>query len=112
MKTCEHVNARDAPQNASARVGMFASRLSLRFQLSKNNPFLKAWLGLKRIVPIISSDRLRGSLRSGDTIPLTCAVSPTFRYGAFLFVASALADANTLLHKTRYKSIAAVLDKM
>ena len=39
-----------------------------------------------------SSDRLRGSLRSGDTIPHTCAVSPTFRYGAFLFVASALAD--------------------
>ena len=38
-----------------------------------------------------SSDRLRGSLRSGDTIPHTCAVSPTFRYGAFLFVAFALA---------------------
>ena len=39
-----------------------------------------------------SSDRVRGSLRSGDTIPHTCAVSPTFRYGAFFFVASALAD--------------------
>ncbi len=39
-----------------------------------------------------SSDRLRGSLRSGDTAPHTCAVSPTFRYGAFFFVASALAD--------------------
>ena len=39
-----------------------------------------------------SSDRLRGSLRSGDTAPYTCAVSPTFRYGAFSFVASALAD--------------------
>ena len=38
-----------------------------------------------------SSDRLRGSLRSGDTIPHTCAVSPTFLYGAFFFVASALA---------------------
>ena len=38
-----------------------------------------------------SSDRLRGSLRSGDTAPHTCAVSPTFRYGAFFFVASALA---------------------
>ena len=39
-----------------------------------------------------SSDRLRGSLRSGDTTPYTCAVSPTFRYGAFFFVVSALAD--------------------
>ncbi len=38
-----------------------------------------------------SSDRLRGSLRSGDTIPHTCAVSPTFRYGAFSFVVFALA---------------------
>jgi len=33
-----------------------------------------------------------GSLRSGDTIPHTCAISPTFRCGAFFFVASALAD--------------------
>ena len=39
-----------------------------------------------------SSDRLRGSLCSGDTTPHTCAVSPTFLYGAFFFVASALAD--------------------
>ena len=39
-----------------------------------------------------SSDRLRGSLRSGDTTPHTCAVSPTFLYGAFFFVVSALAD--------------------
>ena len=39
-----------------------------------------------------SSDRLRGSLRSGDTTPYTCAVCPTFRYGAFLFVAFALPD--------------------
>ena len=54
-ETCEHVNARDAPQNASARVGMFASRLSLHSRLSKNNPSPKAWLGLKRIVPIISA---------------------------------------------------------
>ena len=38
-----------------------------------------------------SSDRLRGSLRSGDTTPHTCAISPTFRYGAFRFVAFALA---------------------
>ena len=38
-----------------------------------------------------SSDRLRGSLRSGDTIPHTCAISPTFRCGAILFVALALA---------------------
>ena len=29
--------------------------------------------------------------RSPALAPLTCAVSPTFRYGAFLFVASALA---------------------
>ena len=42
-----------------------------------------------------SSDRLRGSLRSGDTTPHTCAVSPTFRFGAFLFVAFALADASS-----------------
>ena len=54
MKTCEHVNARDAPQSASARVGMFASRLSLHSRLSKNNPSPKAWSGLTRIVPIIS----------------------------------------------------------
>ena len=54
-ETCEHVNARDAPQIASARVGMFASRLSLHSRLSKNNPSPKAWLGLKRIVPIISA---------------------------------------------------------
>ena len=34
----------------------------------------------------------RSSLRSGDTTPYTCAASPTFRYGAFLFVAFALPD--------------------
>ena len=33
---------------------MFASRLSLHPRLSKNNPSQNAWLGLKRIVPIIS----------------------------------------------------------
>ena len=36
-----------------------------------------------------------GSLRSGDTAPHTCAVSPTFRYGAFFFVESALADVSS-----------------
>jgi hypothetical protein len=42
------------------------------------------------------------SLRSGDAVPRTCAVSPTFRCGAFFFVALALADVPsaslTLLH--------------
>ena len=38
-----------------------------------------------------SASRTRAS-RSGDTAPYTCAVSPTFLYGAFFFVASALAD--------------------
>ena len=42
-----------------------------------------------------SSDRLRGSLRSGDTIPHTCSVSPTFLYGAFSFVVFALADSSS-----------------
>jgi hypothetical protein len=36
--TCEHVNARAALQDASARVGMFASRF-LSSQLSKNESF-------------------------------------------------------------------------
>ena len=39
-----------------------------------------------------SSDCWRSSLRSGDTTPHTRAVCPTFRFGAFFFVASVLAD--------------------
>jgi len=39
----------------------------------------------------VSALRTRAS-RSGETAPYTCAVSPTFRYGAFFFVASALVD--------------------
>ena len=35
-KTCEHVNARAALHDASARVGMFASRIPFS-QLSKND---------------------------------------------------------------------------
>ena len=35
------------------------------------------------------------SCRSPALAPHTCAVSPTFRYGAFLFVAFALADASS-----------------
>ena len=35
------------------------------------------------------------SCRSPALAPHTCAVSPTFRYGAFLFVAVALADASS-----------------
>ena len=38
------------------------------------------------------ASRELSSRRSPALIPHTCAVSPTFRYGAFLFVASALAD--------------------
>ena len=38
------------------------------------------------------ASRELSSRRSPALIPHTCAVSPTFRYGAFLFVALALAD--------------------
>ena len=38
-KTCEHVNARAALHDASARVGMFASRIPFS-QLSKNDSSL------------------------------------------------------------------------
>ncbi len=38
------------------------------------------------------ASRELSSRRSPALAPHTCAVSPTFRYGAFLFVASALAD--------------------
>ena len=40
----------------------------------------------------VGASRELSSRRSPALIPHTCAVSPTFRYGAFLFVASALAD--------------------
>ena len=40
----------------------------------------------------VGASREPESCRSPTLVPLTCAVSPTFRYGAFLFVASALAD--------------------
>ena len=41
------------------------------------------------------ASRELSSRRSPALIPHTCAVSPTFRYGAFFFVASALADASS-----------------
>ena len=40
----------------------------------------------------VGASRDLSSRRSPALIPYTYAVSPTFRYGAFLFVASALAD--------------------
>ena len=40
----------------------------------------------------VGASRELSSRRSPALTPYTCAVSPTFRYGAFLFVASALAD--------------------
>ena len=40
----------------------------------------------------VGASRELSSRRSPALIPHTCAVSPTSRYGAFLFVASALAD--------------------
>ena len=40
----------------------------------------------------VGASRELSSRRSPALAPRTCAVSPTFRYGAFLFVASALAD--------------------
>ena len=40
----------------------------------------------------VGASRELSSRRSSALIPHTCAVSPTFRYGAFPFVASALAD--------------------
>ena len=41
------------------------------------------------------ASRELSSRRSPALAPHTCAVSPTFRYGAFLFVAFALADASS-----------------
>ena len=40
----------------------------------------------------VGASRELSSRRSPALTPYTCAVSPTFRYGAFFFVASALAD--------------------
>jgi hypothetical protein len=50
--------------------------------------------GYRLLVSRASCDASREpeSCRSPALAPHTCAVSPTFRYGAFLFVASALAD--------------------
>ena len=58
-----------------------------------------------------SSDRLRGSLRSGDTIPHTCAVSPTFRCGVFFFVPSALAALSSARLTFCYRNHAANLTR-
>ena len=43
----------------------------------------------------VGASREPSPRRSPALIPHTCAVSPTFRYGAFLFVASALADSSS-----------------
>ena len=50
--------------------------------------------GYRLLVSCASAGASRelSSRRSPALTPYTCAVNPTFRYGAFLFVASALAD--------------------
>ncbi len=67
----------------------------------------------KRSLEVCASREL-SSRRSPALTPYTCAVSPTFRYGAFLFVASALADLSSARLATyrSNKSVAAVLYKM
>ena len=52
-----------------ARVLACLQVVFLRFQMSKNNPFLKAWLGLKRIVPIISVVVVELWLKFGVGLP-------------------------------------------
>ena len=49
-KTCEHINARAALQDASKRVDMFASRVI--FQLSKNETVLHLKEGSFYIIPV------------------------------------------------------------
>ena len=49
---------------------------------------------LVSLAPVGASREL-SSRRSPALAPHTCAVSPTFRYGAFLFVALALADSSS-----------------
>ena len=49
----------------------------------------------------VGASREPESCRSPAHVPHTCAVSPTFRYGAFLFVASALADLSSARLTTR-----------
>ena len=61
-----------------ARVLACLQVVFLRFQMSKNNPFLKAWLGLKRIVPIISEStetRVRGALKAVRAVQGCVSVS-------------------------------------
>ena len=48
--------------------------------------------GKARLLPRAASTVRSAILRRRDTAPHTHAVSPTFRYGAFFFVVSALAD--------------------
>ena len=57
------------------------------------------------------ASRELSSRRSPALIPHTCAVSPTFLYGAFLFVASALADLSSSRLTARGKSDAATVRK-
>ena len=64
----------------------------------------------KRSLEVCASREL-SSRRSPALTPYTCAVSPTFRYGAFFFVASALADLSSARLTARGKSDAATVRK-
>ena len=59
----------------------------------------------------VGASRELSSRRSPALTPYTCAVSPTFRYGAFFFVASALADLSSSRLTARGKSDAATVRK-
>ena len=76
---CIHHSRHDASSAEYRLLASFAPGVASREPESRRSPAHP------------SSDRLRGSLRSGDTTPRTRRLDPTFRYGAFFFVASALA---------------------
>ena len=56
----------------------------------------------------VGASRELSSRRSPALAPHTCAVSPTFRYGAFLFVASALADLSSTRLTSRVHNRASI----
>ena len=72
-----------------ARVLACLQVVFLRFQMSKNNPFLKAWLGLKRIVPIISEyteTRIRGTLNAAGKRPSDTSLTSVHYSGTGILV--------------------------
>ena len=77
---CIHHSRHDASSAECRLLASFAPGVASREPESRRSPAHP------------SSDRLRGSLRSGDTAPRTRRLAPTFRCGAFFLAASALAD--------------------